>query len=168
MILSIIFLLVVGVASILASVPSEDEVKAAFIFNFAKFVDWPDMADKNEIKVCFTGEKPLSGNLTLLEGRKAHNVVLKISSCDKPEESNCDILFISAADKKNTAELLLSCSEKPVLTVSDAPGFARSGGMIGLVVVDNKVRFEINLSAVNKARLKISSQLLSLAKEVFK
>lgn len=161
-------LLALGAVSLLASVPSEDEVKAAFIFNFVKFVEWPEMAEKKEIKVCFTGEKPLSGNLTLLEGRKAHNLVLKISSGSVPPEDICDVLFLSASDRKSLSELLIFYSEKPVLTISDVPGFARSGGMIGLVVVDNKVRFEINLSAVNKSQLKISSQLLSLAKEVYK
>lgn len=151
---------------LLASTISEDEVKAAFIFNFARFVEWPETKNSEELVVGYLGTRPLSGNLELLNGRKINDRKINVKPFVEAEAAQYDIVFISAVEFGKKPEAIYLFNERQTLTVSDAPDFIRSGGIIGLIIVDKKVRFEINQATALAEGLKISSQLLSLARRV--
>lgn len=164
-----VFLLLFSVLSISPSSPSEDEIKAAFVYNFAKFIEWPDMAEKQAIRVGYFGDKPLSGNLALLVNRKVKDLGITVFPVDNAEEIvSADIIFIPGSEEKRNSEIIKLVSELPVLLVSDAPDFVRNGGTIGLKIAGNRLRFDVNLKSANVKGLKISSQLLSLAMEVIR
>lgn len=150
-----------------ASTPSVDEVKAAFVYNFAKFVEWPEMDQKKNINVKYLGENPLSGSLLLISSKKVNEISLSVEPLNNASES-VDILFIPSDEFRKMPEILKDFSGKPVLSVSDSPDFVRSGGIIGLKIVGNRVRFEVNLKTARESGLKVSSQLLSLAMEVLR
>jgi hypothetical protein len=163
--LSVIFFVLFSTV-ISASSPPEDEIKAAFVFNFAKFVEWPGMNDKKSLRVCFAGKNAFSGNLQLLEGRQIQNLRLTVCEFSPDMAEECDILVIPESEKQNLDELLELVNDKPVLTISDAGNFVHDGGIIGLIRLDNKVRFEINLLNAKKSHLKISSHGLDLPRVV--
>jgi hypothetical protein len=146
----------------------EYAVKAAFLYNFAKFVDWPPESFKNEtapLVLGIVGIDPFGSLLETLKdktvkGRKL--VVRRLSRLENFED--CQILFISGSEKGALRPILATVKNHPILTVSDIDRFAPQGGMIGLVAVDNTINFEINLDTVQRSKLKVSSQLLKLAK----
>lgn len=149
-----------------ASNISEDEIKAAFIFNFARFVEWPELKNAEELVVGYLGTRPLGGNLELLKGRKINDRKINVKPFVEAEASQFDLVFISAVELGKKPEAIDLFHERPILTVSDAPDFIHSGGIIGLIIVNKKVCFEINQTAALADGLKISSQLLSLARRV--
>ncbi len=153
-----------------ASVSREYRIKAAYLYNFAKFTVWPAAAfadAKAPLRLCVLGDDPFDGALDALEGRtvkKRPIVARRLESTDSPEK--CHILFVSASEHGRLGTILESLSGMPVLAVGDTPRFARSGGIIRLETVDNRVRFEINLGAAQNAKLKLDSRLLRLARIV--
>ncbi len=155
-----------------ASASREYRIKAAFLYNFAKFTEWPAgaFADaKAPLRLCVLGEDPFHGALAALEGRTAKNspiVAGRLSSGDPLGQ--CHLLFISASEHGRLGTILKSLRGMPVLVVGDTPHFARSGGTIRLEIVGNKVRFEINVGAAQNAKLKIDSRLLKLGRIVGK
>jgi hypothetical protein len=148
---------------------AEDSVKAGFVYNFAKFVTWPSRAAEardGSLTVCALGSA-LSGKIALLEGRQAQQRSIHVRSATTPSEwLACDILYLGPTDSSRLSEILTAVASTPVLTVSDVPAFIRSGGIIGLKVVDNRVAFDVNLAAARRSGLSISSQILNLATEV--
>jgi hypothetical protein len=148
----------------------EYQVKAAFIYNFALYVEGPTNADNGGNKpysVCVIGDNYLGPALASINGRVIRNRRLVVSQVREVEDvGNCDILFISASEKTNLTSFLEAVRSRPVLTISDMERFTQSGGMIGFVTLDNKVRFEINLKQAQRSRLRVSSQLLKLARDV--
>ena len=146
---------------------SEMEVKAAYLFNFAKFVEWPPgafAASHAPLVLCIPGRSALGGALAALEGKSAQGHELRTRREVRPDDlKSCHILFVPEADSASAAELLRKAGTLPVLTVGEQDQFAARGGVIGLVAGDERVRFEINPDAANRAGLKISSQLLRLA-----
>ena len=146
----------------------EHAVKTAFLYNFAKFVDWPPESFKNEAApfvLGIVGADPFGPALETLKdktvkGRKL--VIRKLSRLENLED--CQIVFISGSEKGSLRPILSTLKNHNILTVSDIDRFASQGGMIGLVTVGNNVNFEINLDAVQQSKLKFSSQLLKLAK----
>lgn len=177
----------------------EYEVKAAFIYNFMKFIEWPkaqtpsESKDQNAPKPMVIGvlgtnpfgsafqpilDKEVHGRKTRLVNIPSFELFYKKASDRKnafaayqakyrKTISNCDVLFICDSEKNHLKELIILTADNMVLTVSDLPGFVKSEGMIGFVKHDNKIRFEINLDATQKENIKIRSQLLTLAKEVY-
>ena len=148
--------------------PSEYQLKAAFLFNFAKFVEWPPVAfatSTSPIVVGILGENPFGDDLErTIRDKSINNRSFVIKEFHSPTEvTNCHVLFISASEKKRLPEILSSLSGTNVLTVSETEDFIASGGMINFVQENNKIRFQINAVAAKKANLKISSKLLSLA-----
>lgn len=144
----------------------EYRIKAAFLYNFAKFVEWPAGSFKNAadpIAICVLGN-PFGGRLEdTVNGKQIDErrlIVREIS--DVAEAAGCHILFV-ASEKKRTADLLGHVRARPVLTVGEAANFAASGGVIGFKLESDRVRLEINLFAADRARLRISSKLLGLA-----
>lgn len=145
----------------------EYRVKAAFLLNFTKFVTWPDNpsgdVDKSII-VCVLGNNPFGKTLNSIQGKEISGRPIKIIYETDPKSlPYCHVIFLSANLGESAAEILHKLSVQPVLTVGESKGFAKSGGMIDFINVDNKIRFEINPSAVEAASLKMSSQLLKLA-----
>src|ERR1700740_117657 len=150
---------------------SEYEVKAAFLFHFAEFVDWPPEAFKNgasPITYCTLGEDPFQGALDAsLSGKVIGSRPVRVMHLKKAEENpECQILFLGAMEKKRMSTLLASLKGSPVLTVGDADHFVSEGGVIGFCLEEKKIRFEINLNAATEAKLKLSAKLLSLATTV--
>lgn len=145
----------------------EYQLKAAFLFNFAKFVDWPAEVFSDPqapLVIGIVGENPFKEYLeTTIRGKVINNraVVLKVFATTV-EITNCHILFISSSRKDQLAELFRTLASAPVLTVSEVDGFTSAGGMINFFSDDKKVRFEINNEMATRARLKISSKLLAL------
>ncbi len=158
-------------ASAQANPSSEYAVKAAFLFHFAQFVEWPPDAFKNAaapLTYCTVGEDPLNGALeSVLSGKNIGTHPIRVEHVKQAQElQGCQILFIGIAEKKRLAATLESVKRSPVLTVGDSEHFVEQGGIIGFCQEENKIRFEINLGAAGSARLKISARLLSLAKTV--
>jgi hypothetical protein len=146
----------------------EYQVKAAFLINFAGFVDWPENTGANgSFVIGILGKDPFEGSIDSLKGKTARGKKVVIRRYDDPEEvRDADILFISASEKRALPHIMKTLRSRPVLTVGDHPGFARSGVMINLVLLRKRVGFEVNAQAAQRAGLRISSQLLKLAKEV--
>lgn len=153
-----------------SSAASEYTVKAAFLFHFAQFVEWPAeaFADANSpLTYCTIGD-PFGGALDeSVNGKSIGNRRLQVKHVKELEQiAGCQVLFIAAGEKKRHGEELAMASKRPVLTVGETDGFATEGGIIGFSREQNKIRFDINLDAAGKAQLKISAKLLSLAKTV--
>ncbi|MDY0039080.1 MAG: YfiR family protein [Desulforhabdus sp.] len=142
-------------------------VKGAFLYNFARFVEWPQKAFANEqdpLTICILGEDPFDNALDQLRGKTTgkHKIQVRQHAA-LSEIYSCNILFISKSEQDKLAEILSFSHQRRVLTVSDMENFAAQGGVIGLITVQNKIRFEVNLEAARRADLRISSQLLKLA-----
>lgn len=152
--------------------PSEYQIKAAFLFHFAQFVDWPVDAFKHAdspLIYCTLGEDPFHGVLDAsLNGKTVGARALQVRHLRKVAEAQgCHVLFIGMEQRKGIGAALASLDRSPTLTVGEAESFAAEGGMIGFCLEENKVRFEINVGAAERANLKISARLLALAKTVF-
>jgi len=151
--------------------PSEYQVKATYLYNFGRFVKWPGTvpAGKGDsFSVCVLGQDPFGTILdSTLAGEALDGKPVVLRRISKPQDAgDCRILFISSAEEKHLKEILTALDESGVLTVSDMPGFARRGGMIQFVLEGDRVRFEINLTSAESARLVLSSELLKVASSV--
>jgi hypothetical protein len=147
----------------------EYRVKAAFVFNFAKFVEWPPgTGDSGPFVIGVFGSDPFGEILdTTVEGKTVRGRPLAVRRYISASEARgCDLLFVSAAETKHLPEILRNLAGRSVLVVGEGPELIRAGGAIGLIEEDDKVRFEINDTAAERAGLKISSQLLKLARRV--
>lgn len=148
----------------------EHQVKVSYIYNFAKFIKWPALPNRNDdtsFVICIEGHQPLSGYLSLLQDREIEGRKITVRAIANPDERrNCKILFISDSEEPRLAKILPTVAALPVLTISDLPDFIQSGGIIAMKIQDNRVRFDINLGAAHKADLAFNSQLLKLAVEV--
>jgi hypothetical protein len=150
---------------------SEYDVKAAFLFHFAQFVEWPTEAFKDAaspLTYCTVGEDPFRGVLDeSVKGKHAGNHELRVRHLKEREQvEGCQVLFLAAAQRGQEREQLARANGRPVLTVGETEHFAQQGGIIGFCLEEKKVRFEINLDAAGVAQLKISAKLLTLAKTV--
>lgn len=150
------------------SVPTEHQIKAAFLFNFAKFVEWPARSDvpaDAPIIVGVLGDNVFHDDLAnALNGKNVNNHPLHFQQYDSlSDATNCQILFISPSEQSHFAKIIRQLNNAAILTVSETDHFTEDGGMINFVIVEKKVRFQINNDAAKKAGLTISSKLLSLA-----
>jgi len=166
----------------------EYQIKAAFLYNFIKFVDWPKeaMPDGNEpITIGIIGKDPFGQAFEPVKDKDVRDkkVVVKrfksIADLKKLGESGkdemdrqieavkkCHLLFVCSSEKEYLKDIVNAVKQRPVLTVGDTEEFVQLGGIISFVMEDQKVRFEVNLTAGEHAKLKIRSQLLRLAKRV--
>lgn len=153
-----------------ADVALEYQVKAGLLFNFLLFIQWPDqlLPAGEDIDVCVFGDAAFGDALSQLDGQMAHDHKLRLRRLDGDSGASlagCELIFMPRglvfADR-----VLSDIAGQPVLTVGEGADFARSQGVIGLVVRDNRVRFEINQGRGRAAGLVISSQLLRLADQV--
>lgn len=149
---------------------SEYEVKAAFLYNFTKFVEWPKDAFYSAgepLTICIIGADPFGDSLDFIRDKTVNNRRLEIRRLGEPADTReCRVLFIAPSEKMRIQEILNSVRAQDILTISDISGFVHYGGIIELYVKDRKVRFRINAAAAKKSRLKIGSQLLELAEIV--
>ena len=163
-------------------VSEEYQVKAAFLYNFVKFVEWPKdrfSSDKDPIVLGVVGKDPFGEALDQVAQKpvKDRSLVVKHFVSAPSEQADpvhpeleairrCHVLFICPSEKKASKRLMAALGDVASLTVGDTPGFLEDGGMINFFVEERRVRFEIGLARARKAKLDISSQLLRLAKRV--
>lgn len=142
-------------------------IKAALLFNFAKFAEWPTSAFRNNaapLRICVIGEDPFGSALGSLEGKTVIDRPLAVARIATVEDAPaCQILFVSASEQGNLGKIIDTVGALPILTVADMGQFTGSGGIVALKVADNHSRLEINVEAAEKAGLKLSSKLLRLA-----
>jgi hypothetical protein len=147
---------------------AEPEVKAAYLLNFARFVEWPDSAfekDASEIRVGVLGPGPLDRPLKLaMEERLIRGRPIRVIWLDGPEAAiSCHIVYVPQV-AVHPEGIMAATAGRPILTVGESDSFAARGGVIQLYVEDEVVRFEINRAAAERNGLKVSSRLLSLAR----
>jgi hypothetical protein len=145
---------------------SEDEVKAAFVFNFSKFVEWPENAfatGADPITICIVGDSPFGPLLeSTVKGKRVNGRGIVVREATSKPES-CHVVYIASSEQARLAQILNMVAKRPVLTVSDAEAGAERGAIIGLMIIDKRVRFEINMLSARQAGVKLSSQLLKVA-----
>jgi len=154
----------------------EYQVKAAFLYNFVKFVQWPKEkpVDSNDIiTIGVIGSHKFGNAFESVKGKKVKDkkIIVKFfprfdNTDDKNALKKCHLLFVCPSEKHNLNDIIEIAGQANILTVADMNGFIDDGGVIQFIMQDKKVRFQINLSAARRAKLKIRSQLLRLAKKV--
>jgi len=147
------------------------QVQAAFLFNFAKFVTWPDDAfqrSENSLIIGVLGEDPFGAVLEeTIRDKTVMGKKLAVKRFVRIQDAvNSHILFLSSSEESHLPQILKWLERATVLTVSDMEEFAERGGMVAFTVEDQKVRFNVNVGAVERVGLKMGSQLLKLAKIV--
>jgi len=171
--------------------PSQEyKIKAAFLFNFIKFVDWPKdkTADPNQpITIGIVGKDPfgkafdpvknkkVKGKRVVVKRFKSITELKKLGEKGKDELDRqtdalkkCHLLFVCSSEKEVLKEIINALKNRPVLTVADTKEFLKAAGIINFVMEKQKVRFEINAAAAKRSKLQVRSQLLRLAKKVVK
>ena len=152
-----------------AQTANEYQVKAAFLYNFAKFIEWPTEAFSNgHLVVGLIGDDPFGSALDqTINGKSINGRQLIIRRFKWGQNlRDCHILFIASSERKRLPQILESLRGARVLTVGELDKFCQQGGLINFILEENKVRFEINLDVAEQAGLKISSKLLALARSV--
>lgn len=146
---------------------SEYKIKVAFIYNFARFTEWPD--DATELKICVYGKDPFDSYLDSLNGKMVEDKVIKIVRTIKINEvKSCHIAFLNIVPPEQYLfeRALNTIKGTRVLTIADAKDVVNYGVMIGLVIEDDRVGFKVNHTMAKSEQLEISAQLLKLAKDV--
>jgi len=148
--------------------PTEFEVKAAFLYNFARFVEWPAETGHDPgtpFVIAILGHDPFGAVLDYtVAGKTVGGRPIEVRRVARADEArDAQIVFVSPSERPNTATILKTLGRPGILTVGDTDGFASQGGAINFTVQARRVRFEINPTAAEQARLKMSSQLLKLA-----
>ena len=163
------FIFVIGGPAFLAgdgmAAPTEYQVKAAFLYYFVKFVEWP-AGLPDPITICVLGDDPFGEDLErTIKGKQVHGKDLAIKrSRDLVDLNRCQIIFVASSEQDRYPEIFEFLGNSATLTVGDTNDFSQLGGMINFFIEENKVHFEINLNAASDARLKISSKLLNVAR----
>lgn len=146
---------------------AEYKVKAAYIYNFIKFIDWPAgrlESGTKPIQVCVLGDDPFGKALEPLSRRRVKERDLAVRSLTSVAQAGtCHVVFISDSQVRDLSGILEELGRVGALTVGESEGFARFGGIIGFVIRGGKVRLEINRAAAREANLTISAKLLELA-----
>jgi len=144
---------------------SQYDVEAVYLYNFAKFVRWPAGSPGATVNICVAAQRAFVDSLTrVVSGELIDTRSITVRTIQRPEdETPCNILFIDDSAKQHLGGLLSSASGKPILTVSDIPGFLDHGGMIQLLQIDNRVRFSVDLRPAARSEIAFSSELLKVA-----
>jgi hypothetical protein len=143
-------------------------LKAAFVYNFAKFADWSQLPSGAPVVLCVVGGDAIVA--ALVETVRGRNIGGHTLAVSRPQEDHtwrsCQLLYLAEAEIQRSASSLNGIRMLPVLTVSDGKGFAAAGGIIELYLEDGRMRFAINLDAAERAGVRLSSRLLALAKVI--
>lgn len=149
---------------------TEQQVKAAYLFNFGKFVRWPvdRAASDDAIEICVLGKDPFGAVLdSTVAGETIEGRVIKVRRPLRAQDTaSCNILFVSLSEQNQLGPILKLAEQSGILTVSDIPNFAEHGGVIGFVTLQARIRFEVNRDAAERSRLTLSSELLKVASQV--
>ena len=172
--LAVIFGLLLGgqvVAATAETVSREYQVKAAFLYNFTKFIEWPAQHFANEdrpVVIAVLGRNPFGEELEqITKGRRVNGREITIAFIDTPAAAAAaDLVFVCAGEESRFEAMNTALRQAQVLTIGESPRFAEAGGIITFLREADKVRFAINLDSAGRAGLKISAQLLKLATEV--
>jgi hypothetical protein len=164
----LLLLIVVGMGEAQAQ-SKEYQLKAAFLFNFAQFVQWPAASfTDGDAPFCIgiLGEDPFGAALEeTIQGETINNRRLRVQRGRNFEDlQGCQLIFVSKSEEGHLAEIFSKLDSKPILTVSDIDSFAQNGGVIDFYLQEGKVRFEINPDSAHRVGLRVSSQLLNLGK----
>lgn len=149
--------------------PCEYQIKAAYLLNFARYVEWPGvrLPSGAPLRLCILGRDPFGGVLAGLDGRQVSGREVRVRQVDSVElAAECHIVFVSDSEERRLGLILRGLALRSVLTVSDIDGFAEAGGSIGLVTEDERVRFDINQASLQRDSLRASSRLLRLGRNV--
>jgi hypothetical protein len=156
-----------GIVTSAGQPASEYEVKAVFLLNFIRFIEWPTPPGATAAEpfaICIVGDDPFRGTLDrLVQDETVDGRPIVVRRLSRGQDS-CRLLFVSSSERD--VFRTISRAGRGVLTVGEVSGFLADGGMINFVVDDRRVRFDINLGAANRASVKISSRLLSVARKV--
>lgn len=163
--------LCLSTAAVAYAASKEALVKAAFIYNFTKFVAWPGdlgIASRSNISICIIGSNSLGDATGVFKQGSTASLTIdaKMISNAPAEKGECHIAFISASEKARVGSLLQSLKATSTLAVSDMEGFAESGGMVEFINEDNKVKLVVNRASTEQAGLKVDAQLLEIARKV--
>ncbi len=145
--------------------PTEYDVKAVFLYNFARFAEWPEQEeDRSALRICVLGDAPFGEAFDEVLGRPVRKRTIEVRrlSTITPDDT-CDVLFVSPVDKQRLRKILQSVAGRPILTVGDGEEFVRAGGAIAFVVRDKKVRFLVHPAAAEAVGIRLSSRLLRVA-----
>ena len=171
--LRVIVAMVVSLLSVLTlnaqTSPDEYRIKAAFLFHFAQLIDWPPEAMKdNSMLLCTFGEDSFQDELkNSVEGKTIGSRVIHVRHFNRIEDAQaCNMLFIGKNETRRIPAVLAGFNGIPAVTVGETEKFIDQGGVLGFCMEGNKIRFEVNLEVAERARLRISSRLLLLAKRV--
>ena len=153
------------------TVSTEYAVKAAFLYHFAQFVEWPDGAfhdAKSPYVYCTVGPDAFHGVLeSTLKDKTVGARGFEVRHLKQMQEAQgCHLVFLGEFEKRQVGAAMAAVKGSPVLVVGESEQFVADGGMIGFLLEDNKVRFEVNLESTERAGLKVSAKLLALAKTV--
>jgi hypothetical protein len=151
-------------------VSQEYQLKAAFLVNFSRFITWPEQSlpsEQPEITFCIAGKNPFGTSLSAVENKKINGRTIKILSSDSIQNlPECHLLFISRSEYGNLASLLSCIGKKPVVIVSDIPGFVDAGGSIEFIIKEDRLSFIINHSDLKQRGIQASASMLDLAASV--
>jgi hypothetical protein len=149
--------------------PTETQVEAAYLFNFAKFARWrPSDAAARELRICVLGKNPFGSVLeSTVKGESINGrTVTARTVANLQEASGCQIIFVSESEAAHLEAILTAMRHQGSLTVSDIPHFAERGGMIEFVREDDRIRFKVNLAPMAEGNVGVSSELLKVATAV--
>ncbi|HKW65393.1 MAG TPA: YfiR family protein [Candidatus Acidoferrum sp.] len=162
-----------GMSSVLAQTPASDEyaVKAAFLFHFAQFVEWPEgtfQGANSPLVYCTIGEDPFRGVMDAsLKDKAVRGHPLQVRHLKQIQDAQvCQVVFVGVQERGQIEPMLSISQQNSILTVGESEAFVRAGGMISFCLEERRIRFDINLQTAERANLKISAKLLALAKTV--
>jgi len=152
-------------ASVSGQAVDEYAVKAAFLYNFTKFVEWPDAQGEGTFNICITGDDPFGGSLDrLVQGKTANGRKILIRRLKELGEARqCQIVFLGREEEAKASKLVEAVRGAPVLTVGEPGKFEKMGGMIVLSMNEGRVAVRVNAAATESCGLKVSARLMSLA-----
>jgi hypothetical protein len=149
---------------------TESQVKAAYLYNFGKFVRWQTdrIGSPQTLTICVLGKDPFGAVLdATVEGESIDGKKITVKRLSTIQDlTSCSILFIATSEESRLGPVLSAAQHQGLLTVSDIPHFAEHGGIIGFVMLQDKIRFEVNRAAAEQSHLTLSSELLKVASRV--
>ncbi|MBT3342693.1 MAG: YfiR family protein [Gemmatimonadetes bacterium] len=145
--------------------PTEYDVKAAFLYNFARFAQWPQEVDSGTLRICLLGDAPFGPAFDDIVGQTVRQKRIEVQTIGSVSSTDsCHVLFVTPAiNKQRWRKIFTTVATRPILTVGDGEDFVRAGGMIGFVIRGKKVRFLVNPAAAEAAGIRLSSRLLRVA-----
>lgn len=167
-VLSLCWFLLLGYSSLTqAEQTSEYRLKVAFLYNFSAFTEWPSLPDQG-LNLCIYGEDPFGENLQHLQHKKVHEHEIVVRHIRNIEDlPSCQIVFITRSGIDNLSDIIKQLDGMPILTIADTPGASQLGVILNMAIKEGKVTFEANVVVAKRSRLKLSSQLLRFATEVY-